>query len=853
MRKNVIAAQSHVQTRRVQLAFRRTMNFLGLRLRWPLLGWVKPRIAPDNPLEKLALDPERPVCYILSSTSLSDFVVLDHACRRLGLPRPYFTERRLPTKERATCIFLPPQLDPDRSPLDNLVQRGLDKQDFDAQLVPVALYWSRDPGKETSLFRVIFSDSPLAGSLRKFFIILANSGNTLLHFGQPISVRDFLKDGEPLDPARGARAAQKLKRVLRIHFSRERVATLGPSLSRRTLVLDSLLGAPGVREAMRERIEQDRSTPEQATAEALKYADEIAADFSSAAIRFVELIVNWGIQRIFDSVQVYHFDRLRQYAQDHAIVYTPSHRSHFDYLLVSLLVYRLGLVPPHIAAGINMNFWPVGILLRRCGAFYLRRSFAGNRLYTAVFRAYVDILLSRGYSMEFFPEGTRSRTGRLLNPRTGMLSMVVLSFLRDPQRNVAIVPSYVGYDKVLEVNSYFKELKGVAKKQKESTVGLLKATKLMNKSAGTAYLAFGTPIRLQEYFDKHVPDWRQRVAAEAPESRTPWVETTITALSQEIGTRINAAATLNATGLVGLVLLANPQQALAENELIEQMEHLLALLRAVPYSKDFTILEASTSELLKTAVRVARLTRVPHPWGDVIMAQDREAVLLTYNRNAVQHLVAVPALLARFFKNHDELDEEELVKSAEQFYPFLRAELYLRWDAEEIGPIIRKYLDALVERGLLKRDAARGLLRRPELATPQFSSLLGLGRILRTTLERTCMTTILLAEHPVGETVEREQFEQQCRLMAERIGILAGLNSPEFSDPVLFRNYIETLKSLGLIEAEQREGKETLQITPKLREIAQQSVELVDPDTLQSILQIIGQPQARLFAASKAA
>ncbi len=851
MRKNtLITAQNYVLLRRVQLALRRALNFIGLQIRWPLLGWVKPRAAPDNVAEKLALDRERPVCYILSSSSLSDFVVLDHSCRRLGLPRPHFTERRLPTKDRATCIFLPPQLEPDRSPLDYLVQRGLDKRDFDAQLVPVALYWGRDPGKETSLFRVIFSDSPLAGSLRKFFIILANSGNTLLHFGQPISVSEFLKDGERLD---AARATQKLKRVLRVHFSRERVATLGPSLSRRTLVLDSLLGAAAVREAMRERIEQDRSTVEQARAEALKYADEIAADFSSAVIRFVELIVNWGLTRIFAGVQVYHFDRLRQYAQDHAIVYTPSHRSHFDYLFVSVQVYRLGLVPPHVAAGINMNFWPVGILLRRCGAFYLRRSFAGNKLYTAVFRAYVDVLLSRGYSMEFFPEGTRSRTGRLLNPRTGMLSMVVLSFLRDPQRNVAIVPSYVGYDKVLEVNSYFKELKGVAKKQKESTVGLLKATKLMNKSAGTAYLAFGTPIRLKDYFDKHVPDWRKQVAAEMPESRTPWVETAVTALAQEVGTRMNAAATLNATGLVGLVLLANPQQALAENELIEQMEHLLALLRAVPYSKDFTILEASTGELLKTAERVARLSRVQHPWGDVILAQDREAVLLTYNRNAVQHLVAVPALLARFFKNHDELDEAQLVESAEEFYPFLRAELYLRWDAAEIGPIIRKYLDALVARGLLKRDAARGVLRRPELATAQFSSLLGLGRILRTTLERTCMTTILLAEHPPEELVEREQFEQQCRLMAERMGILAGLNSPEFSDPVLFRNYIETLKSLGLIKAEQREGKEALRITPRLREIAQQSVELVDPDTLQSILQIIGQPQARLLAPSKAA
>ena len=141
-----------------------------------------------------------------------------------------------------------------------------------------------------------------------------------------------------------------------------------------------------------------------------------------------------------------------------------------DYLLLSYIIYHQGYALPHIAAGINLNIPVVGRLLRKGGAFFIRRSFAGNALYTVVFMKYLAAIMARGHSIEYFIEGGRSRTGRLLHPKTGMLSMTVRSFLRDPVRPVVFVPVYFGYERIVEANTYISELSGAPKK-KESWLG----------------------------------------------------------------------------------------------------------------------------------------------------------------------------------------------------------------------------------------------------------------------------------------------------------------------------------------------------------------------------------------------
>lgn len=795
----------------------------------PFNRLISYRTAPHPLPEGLALDTTQPVVYVLSNRSWTDYFVLARICRDHGLPLPNRTGSNFPTPTRAGIVYMPALLKAraHHDALMQLIETGVATKSFNTQIVPVSIFWGRDPGTETSWFKLIFSDTLQASSVRKFFIMLANGRSVFANFGLPLSFREVV-DREHND----ATAARKLIRALHFHFLRARTAALGPTLTPRAVVINSLLAAPVVHSAI--AAASPSLSEDKARAYARKCAEEIAANYSNAAIRFLERVLSSIVfKRVFSGIDVRGLERVREWAQEYEIVYMPSHRSHADYLLVSYSLYRSGLVPPHIAAGVNLNFWPVGALLRRCGAFYMRRSFSGDRIYTAVFRAYVDSLIQRGYAIEFFPEGGRSRTGRLLAPKTGLLSMVVAAGLRQRQRKVLLVPVYVGYDRCWEVGSYAKELRG-AKKQKESAEGLLKAGKILGDSYGKAYINFGEPIHLQAYADQHLPDWRNGFDADAPDTPEGYKHF-ISQLALEHARRVNAAAVANPTSLAAIALLSAPRRVVSHDELVEQIGHLVWLLKGHPASEHQYIPDTAPRSVVDNAAPIARLSRVPHAWGELYGVSSREAVALTYNRNNIQHLFAIPSLIANLFRTRLILADEYVVTVVRAMYPFLRTEFFLRWSSDEIDTVTRSWIEVLVQLGLLSRDGER--LRRPDAGQTEYSSLAMLGRILSETLERYAITALLLAQQPhLQQPLNRERFEEDCRLLAERMAILTGRNAPEFFDKTLFKGYLNTLIDIGLLSQNEQQD---LIVDQRIVRTAERAQELLSDDARQMLLQLL--------------
>ena len=801
-------------------------------LRKLLYVWVRSQVVGAT-REQLNLDPEKPVCYVLQDSALSSRMVLEEELTRAGLPS---AEQRLPVKggPRHSFLFLyyprgrflrRRQAAGLTERLRELVRLGVVNTRLDVQIVPVSLFWSRSPDKERSLLKIILSDSwSVTGPLQKFFTILIHGRNLFVQFSRPVSLREVI-DESPNEEL----AQRKLARILRVHFRRVRQAVIGPDLSHRRTLVNSLIQSQPVRKAIRETARHESIRRRKARDRAQKYAHEIASNFSMVTIRFLEVVLSRLWNRIYDGIRVHHIETAQEAAQNNAVIYVPCHRSHIDYLLLSYVLYKNGLMPPHIAAGINLNMPLIGPLLRRGGAFFMRRSFRDSPLYSAVFNEYMHVMFTRGFSVEYFVEGGRSRTGRTLQPRPGMLSMTLRSFLRDSRKPIVFVPVYFGYEKVLEGRTYLSELQGT-QKSKEGLLGLVRSVRNLRRSFGQVAVNFGNPIKLSEVLDEAHPDWRCETYDD--HYRPEWLPQVVNHLSRQVVTRINEAATLNPVNLLATVLLATDRLAMDETLLGQLMEDLCSLLQQQPYSDRMTVPEGTGSEWIDYNEKMGLIVRQRQQLGDIIMLEGRHAVLMTYYRNNVQHLFAIPALVASLFQNNSSLERKRLIFLARAIYPYIQSELFLRWHPENLDGVINDWVNRLVERGLLIAEG--NLLYRPGPGTVDAVRLSILSHGIIQTLQRYYLSIAILRKFG-SNAITAEQLEEQSTLLAERVSVLFGLNAPEFFDKTLFRNFIANLQTNGILRTDD-EGR--LAYRSGLEEVAEEARLVLSSELRQSILQV---------------
>jgi glycerol-3-phosphate O-acyltransferase len=789
--------------------------FRGLTRAWRFavrktLGlWVKTTIKPDEIAASIAAR-GRPVCYVLENESRTDFAVLDNACAALGTPAP---EQCFALVRQGAFLGARRRRHAPRR-LVQLAELASRERSFDVDLIPVAIYLGRAPAKEQSLWRLVFTeDWVLLGRFRKLLNVLFNGRNSVVYFGEPIALREALAD---LPPQRGVRRAM---RALRAGFRAQRASTIGPDLSHRRTMVAHIMRTQAVRHAVRAEMnvrvaragelrgraharQLKRARRRAVLLTARKDAMEIAANYSQTFITIMASVLSRLWTRLYDGVDVQHVENLHDIGDGAEIIYVPCHRSHMDYLLLSYVIYRKGFAVPHVAAGVNLNLPVVGHFLRKGGAFFLRRSFKGDALYGAVFSKYLGFMMARGHPLEYFIEGGRSRTGRMLAPRTGMLSMTVRSYLREPKRPVVFMPVYFGYERIVEGRTYIGELSG-APKQKESVLGLIRSLSVLRSKFGTVHVNLGAPIVLDEVLARYNPGWRDTpgtVGREEGGSPPGWIAEAIHELAARITSGINAAAAVTPINLVAMALLATARQALGEADLVRQVELYRDLLGAAPYSPLVTVTAQNGTEMMRYAESMGMLERQPHPLGDILRMTAERAILATYYRNNVLHLFAIPSLLACCFLSNARMRSVDLKRMVWRVYPYIKAELAMRWSEEEIGGVVDRLLEAMARLNLLDGNEDLSEWRRPPPTSVEALQLSLLAEATIQTIERYYLVVALLLQAGSG-TIGQEALEERCHLTAQRMSVLYGLNSPEFFDKALFRHFIELLRRRNVIAA----------------------------------------------------
>jgi glycerol-3-phosphate O-acyltransferase len=766
--------------------------------------WVRATLRPEDAVARLQTRTS-PICYVLEQKSRVDLAVLQNVCVRERLPRPGKRLVALGLNNRRSALTLTRAVGLWRSRLDRrtpellllLIEALRANPDWDVSLVPAAVYWGRAPQKERSLIRLALSEDWVIGSrLRRFFSVLVNGRNTTVQLGEPISLRGWL--GAELDTAP---AGRRIARQLRTQLARLRAARIGPDLSHRRTIVAEVLRTRAVRAAVAQemREKKKRGSRRALLLEARRYAEEIAANYSHTFVTFMSLALTRLWNRLYDGVTFEHHETLREVAEGNEIIYVPCHRSHMDYLLLSYAIYQRGYAVPHIAAGINLNLPIVGRLLRKGGAFFIRRTLRGSALYTIVFMKYLAAMMARGHSIEYFIEGGRSRTGRLLSPMTGMLSMTVRSYLREPRLPVVFLPVYFGYERILEGPTYIGELSGKPK-EKESVWGLLRAIRRLSRQRlGRVHVNLGEPIHLDALLDQRDPGWRAQQFDD--QNRPSWVGPLVDTLAQRIMRHINAAASVTPINLLSLILLAMPRQAMLESDLQRQIDTMMAILRAVPYADRVTVTDLNAQQIVEYGLTLQVISREEHRSGNIIRMSAQHAVLATYQRNNVLHLFAMPSLIACCFLANAAIATEDVQRLAGRIYPYVAAELFLRWSEDEVPGVVAATLEAFAALGLLSAGTMEPRWQRPPSDTFAAMQLSLLSQTTVSTIERYYLAIALLIDAGSG-SITQSLLEERCQLMAQRMTMLYGINSPEFFDRSLFENFIDLLRARNVVSVD---------------------------------------------------
>jgi len=658
-------------------------------------------------------------------------------------------------------------------------------------LVPVALFWRRGPRGHRRFLNLTYGAPTRPSDVAKITSFFLTYRDLAIRLGEPIDLGAFVAKRRE----EGERAiVRKVRRAILLFLYREERVVEGPTLKPPHRVQEEVLADPRVSAAISERANGRRTKPEAARAQAERIFREISANMNSTSLALLYAAVDWLFRRLFVGIDVRGLEKVADYARQHPVVLVPSHRSYFDFLILSWLFYGNHLVPPHIAARENMAFGPFGYLFRRVGAFFLRKD-PSDPLYRAVFRAYVEWLVKQGFTQEFFIEGGRSRTGKSLMPRLGMLSWNIQGFIDSGRRDLFFVPVAISYERLVEEGAMVGELEGAEKKD-ESMLGLVRARKVLRRRFGSAFVNFGEPISLARALEGHRAAFSGDGLPQHAAARRAFTE----ALANEIVERINWAVVDNATSVAACALLGEPRRGMFRWELSQRMREVTELLRLqdVHLTPALAADESDFAESISFLLRMGLLKAEKDPRGEILYYEEGHRRALEVYRNSLLHFLMAPSLMAcRLLRG---TTSSELRRDLDFWLDLFYQEFY--------APL--QLVRALHVDAFLDYFERIGVLERGDLGLQATEKGIGYFRFLAAQTAGlmeayyASFSTLLLLEEPATAKVLEKRAAEQC----QRAGLLGEIQRPSDWSPVTFQNVLALLTRRGILERSEASARE---------------------------------------------
>jgi glycerol-3-phosphate O-acyltransferase len=650
-------------------------------------------------------------------------------------------------------------------------------------VVPLALFWRKGPRARRRFFNLSYGALTRPSDTAKVASFLTTYRGLHVKVADPIDLQRVIAETRTEGVAAVTRSLRR--RILTFLYREEKVVE-GPILQPLHRVQETVVRHPTVQRAIQERAQSRGLSLESARVQAEKMFREIAANMSSTFLAALDLIAGAIMYRLFAKIEVSGLEKVAEYAKRNPLVLVPSHRSYFDFVIISILLYRNHIIPPHIAARENMAFGPFGFLWRRGGAFFLRRSF-DDPLYKAVFRTYIAYLIREGFTQEFFIEGGRSRTGKTLAPRLGMLSWDVDAFLESGRRDLFFVPIAITYEQLVEERAMLGELEGEAK-QKESVWGLVRARKFLRRRFGTVFVNFGEPISLANTLGTR----RERLhRAETPEQKAER-RSFIESMGTRIAERINWAMVPSATAIGACALLGESHRGVLRSNLTRRMQEIVALLQL----QDVRLTQALRrdvgrfDESIASLLRVGLIRSMGDARGEVLYFDASRRRALDLYRNSILHYLAAPSFMACRLRRGASLEElhADLARWLDIFY----REFFCN-RGELLAAHFHAFVDHFERRGWVERF--EGMLRVTEKGRGWLDFLAAQTRAVMESY-LACVLAVLANPQPIT----RKELLKEISAQFVRASLLGDVGLPEAANPVTFGNAIDLLTSRGILE-----------------------------------------------------